>query len=53
MTESPRQLLRRKAQEYMKQEQVLKAILDNAQLTEGGYVIPTELIEKLKALLAA
>jgi len=53
MIESPQRLLLRKAQEYLDKEQLLKAIAQSAQPTQGGYLVSAELIERLRQALAA
>lgn len=51
--ESPQQMLIRKAQEYLAEERLLQAIAQSAKPTEGGYLVPAELIERIKQALAA
>ncbi|MDX2215461.1 MAG: hypothetical protein SFY66_19515 [Oculatellaceae cyanobacterium bins.114] len=51
--ESPRQLLKRTAKEYRDRKLLLKQILEAAKPTQKGYLVPSELIEKLRQLTDA
>lgn len=54
MSESPRQLLLRKATEYRDRQQLLEAIATTAQPTQDGcYLVDAGLIERLKSLIQA
>lgn len=50
--ETPRQLLKREVQEYIKKKSLIQQVVDSAKPTKSGFVIPNELMEQLKKFVA-